>query len=428
MLLRRISEHLRSQNWVAVALDFIIVVAGVLIAFQVTNWDLNRRESKAAQSYIKSISRNIAFDLERLDTLRQRRVGSLNLVQGSSVPREVTPIDLTTIRTASEAFRSLSDYEYFNADRSGFESLKSSGLLSSIQGDDIESLIFAYYNLADQIALDEADYNEFLKEAFRAFDAENFEHIVYIIYPDYIDGEAQLAALQVPIREILTHPTAESIFRYVYEEAPELIIMYDNIEMLGREIVSMASDPKRQTGNSSRAVLNNLFDINGNQGYPFVMLNGVLVDRFYELGLAAANGAAVETSAGFSQIDAEFPDVEWAVFYLRNRSSPFAERPAKDFSEYEAVRVTLKGANGNETLMISMKDSTDPDDGLESRVSLTLNADWTTYEIPLSAFPSADLENIFVPLQFIFENTAAEISIKDLEFIRTFDNEAGEEP
>ncbi|EED33285.1 conserved hypothetical protein [gamma proteobacterium NOR5-3] len=39
MLLRRVAEHVRSQNWFAVVLDFIIVVVGVFIGIQVANWN-----------------------------------------------------------------------------------------------------------------------------------------------------------------------------------------------------------------------------------------------------------------------------------------------------------------------------------------------------------------------------------------------------
>lgn len=44
MLLRRITQHIKDQNWVAVTLDFLIVVAGILIAFQVTNWNEQRAD------------------------------------------------------------------------------------------------------------------------------------------------------------------------------------------------------------------------------------------------------------------------------------------------------------------------------------------------------------------------------------------------
>ena len=39
MLLRRITEHVKAQNWTAVALDFVIVVVGVFIGIQVSNWN-----------------------------------------------------------------------------------------------------------------------------------------------------------------------------------------------------------------------------------------------------------------------------------------------------------------------------------------------------------------------------------------------------
>ena len=46
MLLRSIKKHVKDQNWFAVFLDFFIVVAGILIAFQITNWNEARSEAK----------------------------------------------------------------------------------------------------------------------------------------------------------------------------------------------------------------------------------------------------------------------------------------------------------------------------------------------------------------------------------------------
>jgi hypothetical protein len=47
MILRRLSQHIKDQNWFAVVLDFVIVVAGILIAFQITNWSELQREKTA---------------------------------------------------------------------------------------------------------------------------------------------------------------------------------------------------------------------------------------------------------------------------------------------------------------------------------------------------------------------------------------------
>lgn len=47
MILRRLTKHVNDQNWFAVALDFFIVVAGILIAFQITNWSEIRKDEAA---------------------------------------------------------------------------------------------------------------------------------------------------------------------------------------------------------------------------------------------------------------------------------------------------------------------------------------------------------------------------------------------
>ena len=44
MLLRRVSKHLSDQNWLAVALDFLVVIAGVFFAMQAENWYSARQD------------------------------------------------------------------------------------------------------------------------------------------------------------------------------------------------------------------------------------------------------------------------------------------------------------------------------------------------------------------------------------------------
>jgi hypothetical protein len=39
MLLRRVIENVKAQTWLAVSLDFVIVVVGVFIGIQVANWN-----------------------------------------------------------------------------------------------------------------------------------------------------------------------------------------------------------------------------------------------------------------------------------------------------------------------------------------------------------------------------------------------------
>ncbi|MEM9014369.1 MAG: hypothetical protein AAGB02_04600 [Pseudomonadota bacterium] len=54
MLLRRVIEHVKAQNWTAVALDFVIVVVGVFIGIQVANWNEARSENERIASQLAS--------------------------------------------------------------------------------------------------------------------------------------------------------------------------------------------------------------------------------------------------------------------------------------------------------------------------------------------------------------------------------------
>ena len=56
MLLRRITEHVKSQNWFAVWLDFIIVVVGVFFGIQIGNWNASRLDDQAyEQAYDRMV-------------------------------------------------------------------------------------------------------------------------------------------------------------------------------------------------------------------------------------------------------------------------------------------------------------------------------------------------------------------------------------
>lgn len=56
MLLRSITKHVKDQNWFAVALDFFIVVVGILIAFQITNWNEARNERKQEHVWLTRLN------------------------------------------------------------------------------------------------------------------------------------------------------------------------------------------------------------------------------------------------------------------------------------------------------------------------------------------------------------------------------------
>jgi len=76
-------------------------------------------------------------------------------------------------------------------------------------------------------------------------------------------------------------------------------------------------------------------------------------------------------------------------------------RPGIDVSGYATLSVEIEGDAGT-TIQVGIKDSTQPDNGSETKVTLPVTANWTTLSIPLAKFTGANLKSIYVLCEFVF--------------------------
>jgi hypothetical protein len=56
MILRRLTANLRAQNWTAIAIDFAIVVIGVFLGIQASNWNQARLEKRETRQLLHQLS------------------------------------------------------------------------------------------------------------------------------------------------------------------------------------------------------------------------------------------------------------------------------------------------------------------------------------------------------------------------------------
>ena len=68
MILRRVIAHVRNQEWAAIAIDFVIVVLGVFIGIQVSNWNENRALRERERTHLEQL----LIDLESDRTTGER--------------------------------------------------------------------------------------------------------------------------------------------------------------------------------------------------------------------------------------------------------------------------------------------------------------------------------------------------------------------
>ena len=55
MILRRLAEHLREQNWTAITIEFVLLVVGVFLGIQVANWNEDRQQAARQANYLERL-------------------------------------------------------------------------------------------------------------------------------------------------------------------------------------------------------------------------------------------------------------------------------------------------------------------------------------------------------------------------------------
>lgn len=165
MRLRRITEHVKSQNWFAVGLDFVIVVVGVFIGIQVANWNdarqdhiqaarfLDRLEAEFVQQIAQS-ERGIASHQQSL----QANSRLINGVRAGALDEERLLDDISKATTTSTP----------PGPSTAFQEFVSSGQTDLIRGDSLRS---ALYEFNSYVSLVRAEFGSFTAPVSQASDA-----------------------------------------------------------------------------------------------------------------------------------------------------------------------------------------------------------------------------------------------------------------
>jgi len=90
MLLRRVTQHVKDQNWFAVGIDFFIVVIGVFLGIQVANWNATQANKRTAQIAVERVQAELSSNQEMLqiwiDAYGAYRVHALATLDGLERP------------------------------------------------------------------------------------------------------------------------------------------------------------------------------------------------------------------------------------------------------------------------------------------------------------------------------------------------------
>ena len=168
MLLRTITRHVRDQNWFAVLVDFVIVVVGVYIGIQVSNWNETRIAHSAEIDFIGNVREDIAQNIVDNEGF----IDYLAEVSGHGY--RVIESRRDAIACGGQCWSRLLGYFFASqwidvrTDRTTFEEIKRTGLPRDIQ---LRRALVRYYGLTEQMPIIAADlpyYRELVRSIIPA--------------------------------------------------------------------------------------------------------------------------------------------------------------------------------------------------------------------------------------------------------------------
>jgi hypothetical protein len=155
LIIRRIVESFRTRNFSVFAAELIIVVAGVFIGIQVSNWNDARLDRFRAHSYLERIRNDLDSDIVTYqDRLKFWEEVSAYGVLGLTYANNGSLGGLTEWDLLLAYFQA-SQMAEFHTTRATYDELKSGGELGLIRDLELRNLLSRYYTNANNSTLSE---------------------------------------------------------------------------------------------------------------------------------------------------------------------------------------------------------------------------------------------------------------------------------
>ena len=169
MLLRRVIDHVKTQNWTAVALDFVIVVVGVFIGIQVANWNDRGAQMRLGHEYKNRITADLLRDLETYH-IQAGYYGVVleSVLEADRLLSEPNPDPRAVVIAAYRASEIINE----SANRATWEQVVSSGHLGLLPAYALENGLADYYR-----------YDESTIDSFQLLQDSPYRRIVRSIIP-----------------------------------------------------------------------------------------------------------------------------------------------------------------------------------------------------------------------------------------------------
>lgn len=145
MILRRVMEHVKSQNWTAVAVDFLIVVVGVFIGIQLGNWNDARLDQRAYRDAMTRLAEDMAKTLHSAAEKRTAINGMLSDVQPAIDVLRACETGATAEATVNRGLNTVRSARGASAATVAIDQLVENERLQNRQSDEVSALLRQFH-------------------------------------------------------------------------------------------------------------------------------------------------------------------------------------------------------------------------------------------------------------------------------------------
>ncbi len=142
MILRRIVDDLKQQHWTAVFIELVIVVLGVFIGLQVSNWNEAQADARLGREYVTRLIRDLDLDHAAISADTAYYSAVLNSIRETDeLLRAIDPDPRALIVSAYRA----TEVSYTPLVRATWDQIVSSGHLDLLPAGAVEAGLSQYY-------------------------------------------------------------------------------------------------------------------------------------------------------------------------------------------------------------------------------------------------------------------------------------------
>jgi hypothetical protein len=249
MILRRVVEHLRQQHWTAIGIELVIVVLGVFIGTQVSNWNDDRIERNLARGDLSQIAADLRSQVEfqrNLESSAKMRIAAVDYIHQQAFGIRLP----TTLRLATETWKapavepfppgqmdnllgSVNLVRVSQRSRNAYQSLISSGRMAQLQNRALVAQLQAYYGEYDDMLTTATMLRGFRNDGVRdqyplglsIFDERPAAEIVALAHDNpgfaaYLRTQREWAILHYNLLHALS-PKTDALLKAIDEEIAE---------------------------------------------------------------------------------------------------------------------------------------------------------------------------------------------------------------